>query len=369
MSAASIAEISARPVDIALTEPFGIATGVQAAAQNVLVELRLTDGTVGLGEAAPFPAVNGETQSVALAAIRGVAEALRGFDVRRWRLFAAELREAIAGSPSARAALESAALDALCQQQKSSLWRFFGGAEPELSSDITIPTGSAASAAESAAQALASGFTTLKVKVGGAPLEHDVERLRALARSAPNARLILDANGSMTGDSAIELLRAIGRIAGRVVLFEQPTPAFDLSGLRAVRQTAQVAVAADESARSAQDVGRLIVAGACDVINVKIMKCGIAEALDMVATARAHGLGLMIGGMVESKLAMTVSACLAAGQGGFSFVDLDTPLFMRNSPLGGGFEQDGARIRVDGIELGHGVRYVPPSITLPRGLS
>lgn len=356
MSAATIVEVSAAPLDIALTEPFGIATGVQASAQNVVVKLRLADGTVGIGEAAPFPAVNGETQSVALSAITAAAPGLRGFDVRRWRLLAAELREAVPESPSARAALEGAALDALCRMRKSSLWEFFGGAEPELSSDITIPTGSAGEAAESAARALAGGFTTLKVKVGGAPLEHDVERLRALTRAAPNARLVLDANGSLTQDSAIELLRAIGRIAARVVLFEQPTPAFDLSGLRAVRQTAQVAVAADESARSARDVAKLVVAGACDVINVKIMKSGIAEALDMVAAARAHGLGLMIGGMVESKLAMTISACLAAGLGGFSFVDLDTPLFMANSPFIGGFDQEGARIRVDGIELGHGVQ-------------
>jgi L-alanine-DL-glutamate epimerase-like enolase superfamily enzyme len=361
MSTASIAEVSAAPLHIALTEPFGIATGVQASAENVLVQIRLEDGTVGLGEAAPFPAVNGETQSVALAAITAAAEALRGFDVRRWRLLASELREAMPESPSGRAALESAALDALCRQQRSSLWHFFGAKEPELSSDITIPTGSADDASESAARALASGFTTLKVKVGGAPLEHDVERLRALARAAPNARLILDANGSLTEKSAIELLRAIGRTAARVVLFEQPTPASDLSGLRAVRQTAQIAVAADESARSAHDVAKLIVAGACDVINVKIMKCGIAEAVDMVATARAHGLGLMIGGMVESQLAMTVSACLAAGLGGFSFVDLDTPLFMANSPFSGGFDQEGARLRVDGIELGHGVRFSAPS--------
>ena len=80
------------------------------------------------------------------------------------------------------------------------------------------------------------------------------------------------------------------------------------------------------------------------------------EALDIAAICRAARLGLMIGGMVESSLAMTVSACLAAGQGGFSFVDLDTPLFMRGSPLRGGMKQEGPLIRVDQIEAGHGVR-------------
>ena len=114
-------------------------------------------------------------------------------------------------------------------------------------------------------------------------------------------------------------------------------------------------VAADESAGSARDVLAVVAARAADVINIKTMKCGIVEALDMIAVARAAGLGLMIGGMVESKLSMTVSACLAAGQGGFSFVDLDTPWFMKDSPLSGGWVESGAALRVDHLTSGHGV--------------
>ena len=63
----------------------------------------------------------------------------------------------------------------------------------------------------------------------------------------------------------------------------------------------------------------------------------------------------MIGGMVESRLAMTVSACIAGGLGDFEFVDLDTPLFMGDDGLEGGFEQRGPSIRVDHIDAGHGV--------------
>ena len=95
---------------------------------------------------------------------------------------------------------------------------------------------------------------------------------------------------------------------------------------------------------------------AADVINIKIMKSGVAEALRMVALAKAEGLDLMIGGMVEAEMAMTLSGCLAAGQGGFSFVDLDTPMFLRNSPLRGGWRQDGPTLRFDEIDFGHGVR-------------
>src|SRR6185436_74195 len=94
---------------------------------------------------------------------------------------------------------------------------------------------------------------------------------------------------------------------------------------------------------------------AAQIVNIKLMKCGVAEALDIAAVARAAGLGLMIGGMVESVLAMTVSACFAAGLGGFSFVDLDTPLFMAASHFDGGMVYAGGRLELAHIQAGHGV--------------
>jgi L-alanine-DL-glutamate epimerase-like enolase superfamily enzyme len=122
-----------------------------------------------------------------------------------------------------------------------------------------------------------------------------------------------------------------------------------------VRRLGELPVAADESARSSRDVARLAAERVVDVINLKIMKCGVAETLDMAMTARAHGLGLMIGGMVETRLAMTVSACLAAGLGGFAYVDLDTPWFMPEAPVRGGYRDAGPRLGLAHIEIGHGV--------------
>ena len=121
-----------------------------------------------------------------------------------------------------------------------------------------------------------------------------------------------------------------------------------------------VPVAADESARSAAEVAALARSGAAQVVNVKITKSGLAEALDMVAAARAAGLGLMVGGMVETPLAMATSACLAAGVGGFGFVDLDTPLFMRDLPTEGGWAYAGPDMRVDPQAKGHGVTVREP---------
>lgn len=348
-----IADVRAEPWNIALTEPFGIATGAQLEARNVLVRVVLADGTVGLGEAAPFPAVNGETQEDALRATRDLAPSLVGQDASRHRWIASLIREGTASSPSARAALESAVLDAVLRQSRLSLWRFFGGAEESLETDITIVTGDAEHARSSAARAVLEGFRTLKIKVGGGELDLDVARLSAITEVAPDARLVLDANGSLSVDQAVELVERVG--APRIALFEQPTAAGDLEGMRAVRRRTRVKVAADESARSAGDIAQLALERAADVVNVKITKTGIAEACDIIAAARSFSLELMIGGMVESPLAMSVSACLAAGTGGFAFVDLDTPLFMRDLPTRGGYVQQGARLSVSHIVSGHGV--------------
>ncbi len=349
-----------RPLDIELNEPFGIATGAQHVANNVLVTLTLSDGTIGLGEAAPFPAVNGETQSAVLAALGEARAGLLAHDAARFRPFAAFLREALPDVPTARAACESAFLDTLCRRSRLSLWSFFGGAEPVLQSDITITTGTPESAELAARRAVDNGFRTLKIKVGGTTFEHDRARLAAITRAAPHAELVLDANAAFHADEALELLAALSEAKARVSLFEQPCGKFDLDGLRRVRERSGTRIAADESACSASDVVTLISARAVDVINVKIMKSGVLEAANMIACAQAAGLAVMIGGMVESKLAMTVSACLAAGMGGVSFVDLDTPWFLKNAPTEGGWEEHGPLLRVDRIVSGHGVKLTNP---------
>ncbi len=356
MSDLRILRVSHQPLDIELAEPFGVAGGAQHRARNVLARVELDDGTVGWGEGAPFPAISGETQETTLSALERLGPPLIGEDAGTWRQLARTLAAAEPGAPSARCALEGALLDALARSRGESLWRFFGGAGTELVTDITIPTGDRAAAASAARRASAEGFRTLKLKIGAGSPDEDAARLAAAAEQAPSADFVVDANEGFDSSAALAFLDACGELSSRIRLFEQPTAADDLEGARVVRERGAVPVAADESARSAADVAAIVRERAADVINIKIMKSGIAEALEMIAVAKEAGLGLMIGGMVEAEMAMTLSGCIAAGQGGFSFVDLDTPMFLRDSPLRGGWRQDGPRLRFDQIELGHGVR-------------
>lgn len=349
-----IAGVKIEAWDVELTEPFGIATGAQVLAQNALIEVELASGERGLGEAAPFPAVNGETQADALSALEAVAAELVGYAAEDASQLSPAARARLEATPSALAALEMALLDATTRARGTSLFAHFGGRTPRLETDITIPTGGAEEAARAATRAIGQGFRTLKIKVGGQPFDHDLARLRAIARAAPEARLLLDANASLPAAHAVELVSGLGAQRHQVVLFEQPCLRGDFAGSRRVRE-AGIRVAADEDARSLEDLAALKAEAAADVVNFKLTKSGVTRVLAMIAEARRLGFGLMLGGMVETRLAMTFSACIAGGFGGFEELDLDTPLFMKDDKLSGGFAQRGPALDLSGIARGHGV--------------
>jgi L-alanine-DL-glutamate epimerase-like enolase superfamily enzyme len=359
MQSATIIDLSFRPLDVPLIEPFAIATGAQPLAQNVLVELRLADGTRGYGEAAPFPAVTGETQTGTLAALETLRPLLLGRAVWEWRALAAALKQAAPHAAAARCALEMALLDALTRQAQLPLWAFFGGAGAELETDMTITAGSVDHAAASARAIVARGIRTIKIKIGNDPAL-DRERIAAIHAAAPQAPLLLDGNCGYDAEGALALLDQLRAAAIPIALFEQPVTRHDIAGLARVAREGGVLVAADESVTTAADALVVAQERAAQVVNLKLMKAGIVEGLAIAAICKAAGIGLMIGGMVETALAMNCSAHFAAGLGGFSFVDLDTPMFMAEQPFSGGWRQQGGRLSLAHISAGHGVVPAEP---------
>ena len=220
-----------------------------------------------------------------------------------------------------------AALDAWARSLRVPLYRLLGGAQTRVQSDVTVTLADDAAAA--AGKIAAMGVRVAKVKVGR-DVEDDARRARLV--HARGLAVILDAN---QGFSPRQAVRLVEKLRFKPVLFEQPVPKDDWDGLAEVERKTDVPVAADESAASRQDALALAKRRACSVFNLKLMKAGLLEALDVAAVARAAGLRLMIGGNVESRLAMGCAAHLACGLGGFEFVDLDTPLWLAREPMKG----------------------------------
>lgn len=352
----SIRRFDYKPLDIALHTPFGISGGAQARANNVLVTLELDGGFVGYGEAAPLPPYNGETQAQALAALGAAQGWLVGKPADDWRALAEEFRtRGGVACGSAQCAFEMALLDALNRRDGVPMWKFFGGTGTTLETDMTVTTGSPEQAAIDARAIRDRRIRMIKVKVGGSKgPAYDLARLAAIRDVAPDSPLILDGNAGVSRADATALVQGLRQLGITPALLEQWLPKDDLAGLKALGEESGWLVAADESVCSGADAQKIADAKAAQVLNIKLMKAGLATALDIAAVAKRTGLGLMIGGNLESILAMTVSACFAAGQGGFTFADLDTPLFMATNPFDGGFLLDGGKISVAHIKLGHG---------------
>lgn len=361
----SVARMTARAFDARLHKPFGIAGGAQEVARNVLVHVELTDGGVGHGEAAPFPAFNGETQASTLAAVEEARRVVEGRTWTSWEQLATIVGERIGAAGAARCGIETAVLDAVARREGRPI---FGPALGPLHTDVTIPLGPLDECVEDVRGWIARGFGRLKIKLGHAADDDAVARVFAIHTAAPRAELLLDGNAGLTAPQAVAVLDALVGRGILPVVFEQPCAKEDLDGLAAVAGAASgIPVALDETVSTAADLRRIAAASRrAFVVNVKPMKAGFLEAQRVYEEARRLGWPLMIGGMVEGRMAMSASACFAASRDGFVHVDLDTPLFFAEEPFVGGYAQQADRIDVSPIRLGHGVELAHGLRPRPR---
>ena len=354
MSRTTIETVTVKPLNIPLLEPFTIATGGISEAYNVLITIKLSSGIVGYGECAPFPPSTGETQETALAAANRCAELIEGRDATGWRSISKLMRSVYYSQASVCAGFEIALLDALTRSYGMPMSVFFGGAGTSVETDISIPLVEAEHAYDLAQQAVKSGIRRIKVKVGE-NLQSDLARVEAIREAAPGIILDLDANQGYSANEALVFLEVLDDHDIRPGLLEQPVHKSDYEGLRFVTQHTSVPIAADESVSTAAEAARLIKMGAVNVINIKLMKSGIVEALDIAAVCRATNTRLMIGAMIESRLGASASAHFAAGLGGFSYIDLDTPFLLAEDPFTGGYIQQGGIYDLSQVESGLGI--------------
>ncbi|PIN22475.1 hypothetical protein CDL12_04817 [Handroanthus impetiginosus] len=335
-----------RPLNVPLMAPFTIASSRLDRVENVAIRVELSNGCVGWGEAPILPHVTSEDQLTALAKAAEACLFLKQSSGKTLGLVLDEISGILPGHSfaSVRAGIEMALIDAVANSIGTPLWRLFGGFSNAITTDITIPIVSPTEAAELASKYRAQGFKTLKLKVGK-NLTADIQVLQAIRTVHPDCSFILDANEGYKSEEAIHVLEKLHEMEVTPILFEQPVHRDDWKGLGYVSDVARnkygVSVAADESCRSLGDVKKIAKENLAHVINIKLAKVGVLGALEIIDLARASGIDLMIGGMVETRLAMGFAGNLAAGLGCFKFIDLDTPLLLAEDPVIGGYEASG----------------------------
>lgn len=317
--------------------PFAIAGGTMQSAQCAVVALTTDNGLTGLGEAAPFSAVTGEEIKQTASTIEALCEEIKFMTPESAVRVLRDRSADHSLSRSALCAVECAVIDLMAQRIQMPLWRFFGspsllhGGPHKMRTDITVPVMDAGRITAFLEKFSAHEFDTFKVKVSG-QVDHDTDCVRAVntwsSARHQNPRIILDGNQGFDLKRARQLLQNLEKLQIRAVCFEQPLPRADLRGLSDLSRSTTVPVLLDESVTSAKDVFQAHEAGAGSMINIKITKSGVIEALRMIAAARSLGMGMMIGGMLETEIAMGFSLHMATGLGGFELVDLDTPFFI-----------------------------------------
>ncbi|WP_435359346.1 dipeptide epimerase [Haloarchaeobius sp. DFWS5] len=312
-------DLSVERIEMELAETFTISRGSQDVAENVVV--RLADGEYeGVGAAAPSVhyGESAATVEAALSELRPRIEEIEDpFQVER---IEAELASALRRNPAARCAVSIALHDLVGQHLDLPLWRYWG-LDPESAPDTSYTVGIAdpETMGEKASRAASAGYDTLKVKVG---TDDDRARIDAVASAAPDAIIRVDANEAWSPKEAVQ--NAYWLAEYPVEFVEQPVAAEDPEGQRYVYEHAPLPIAADESCVELDDIPRI--ADRCDVVVLKLMKCGgLVEARRMVATARAHGLEVMLGCMVETDAAISAGGQLAPL---CDYVDLDGSLLL-----------------------------------------
>ena len=337
MEATKIKKVIIEAINIALDEPFTISIGTKYNIENVLITLQLENGIEGYGEASPLEPINGENQSTVLATLNSCKDYLIGMDASEYSTIARHLKSVFWAQVTARCAIEMALLDAFTKSLNIPLYKFLGGAENVIETDYTVDIVPPVTAKTNAAKLAQKGYRVLKTKVGKNLFE-DIDRILAIKDGAPGCGITLDANQGFSPCEALYFLEELEKKNIRPVLFEQPVLKYDLAGMKFVKDNTSIPIAADESVFTSADALNIIRADCADVINLKIMKSGIIEALDIASIVRCANKKLMIGCMLETKLALSCSVHIAAGIGGFSFIDLDPHINPDEEPFTGGPE-------------------------------
>jgi L-alanine-DL-glutamate epimerase-like enolase superfamily enzyme len=283
--------------------PFVIARGGYAAHENVVVRIVDGDGVEGLGEAAPNR-YYGESVATVVAALDQFAPVLGSADSWSLEAIDASLDRVLRGNGSAKAAISSALHDIVGKRLNTPVHRLWG-LDPADAGESSFTIGIADNDGLRQRVADASQYPILKIKLG---TDRDTEIVRVVRDAAPDKRIRVDANAAWSPSHAV---RMIDFLADQGVEFvEQPVAQHDIDGLRFVRTRSKLPVIADESCLVSTDVPRL--AGAVDGVNLKLAKCGsLREAIRIVHTARAFGMTVMAGCMIETSLGISAIAQLA----------------------------------------------------------
>lgn len=299
-------QMTITPKSSPLKAAFAISRGAKTTAETVVVEIT-QEGQTGRGECVPYARYQ-ESRISVVAQLSGIEKDIQDGLTRQ------DLQRRLPAG-AAKCAADCALWDLEAKLTGTPVWQLAGLPEPK-----PLPTTMTISLDEAEAMANAAKAThakILKLKLGG---PDDLDRVEAVRRARPDAKLVLDGNEGLDPAQFPALAERAADLG--VVLIEQPFPAGQDDAL--TRRPGHVAICADESVHTRGDIQEL--AKKYDAVNIKLDKAGgLTEAMRMMKEAKRCGLGTMVGCMVAGSISM--APALLLGQSA-DLIDLDGPLWL-----------------------------------------
>jgi len=325
--------------------PFTIATGTMHFAQNTFIRVHTDKGITGVGECSAFPMIAGETQATCFEMAKDFAAIWKNKDAADIEARLQELHYT-AFNYTIKSAFDMALYDLAAKAAGLPLYKYLGGKQKELETDLTVGIDTPAAMAETARDFVKRGVRIIKIKLGKNAKE-DVERVRLIREAAgPDILLRIDANQGWSYEDAVYALQAMGQY--NIQFCEQPMRYWDDDKLPALVKASPVKIMADESVFDHYDAERLIKEKACDYVNIKFAKSGgIHEAIKIHDVCARNNIPCMMGGMLESRVALSAFAHFALAHDNVKFYDMDTCLLgHKTDPVKGGVQYKGFFLQV-----------------------
>ena len=306
-----VRRIDAIPIALPLKSPMKMSGITITTAENLLVRVELANGVVGWGEAPSAPTMTGDTLGGLVAAVRDhLAPLLIGKDAQADH--SAMLRRSLVGNTGAHSAVEMALLDAVCRATNSRLVDIVS-AKPSrtavrpmwLLGNGTLEDDIAEAKAKQSA-----GINFFKLKIGVKPIADEIRAAHAIRNALPDATLCADANCGLTLATAKRY--AAGTRDAKLSFIEQPLPAEDLAGLKALTRASKTPIGMDESIHSLADIDAVKRAGS-QGISLKLIKLGgFREAYAAGKLCRKLGLRINVAAKIaESSIGTAAAVHLA----------------------------------------------------------
>ena len=318
---------------IPLKQPFVSALHRVDAVSAVRVTVRLANGVTGVGTCTPNEKVTGDSLSSARDVIEETIKPLiLGKNLTDWKELLHTVKTSIVHNAPAKAAVEIALYNSRANLLGLTLSQLLGGKGGSVETDYTISIGQAEQMIADAQKMVDQGFKTLKLKLGAGHLKRDIKLVEDLAyATGPMVHLRLDMNQAWDVRQTMQAAEYWHKQGLLIDFIEQPVPAWDLDSMAYCHSP--YPIMADESVESYEDAQRVLAKGACDYINIKLMKTGgLSEAQKINDLAESRGVPTMVGSMIESIESLAAACAFYRSNPNTIFADLDAIFMVDQDP-------------------------------------